>query len=205
MSDPFLGEIRLVGFSFPPVGWASANGALIGVAQNQALFALLGTTFGGNGQQTFGLPDYRGRTPVGIGQGPGLPPVVSGELAGTPSVTLLSSQLPIHTVQIPEQNATVSGTTAVAVPVSNATATVNVPVNAVLAMGSSGGRPAPIYNASQTGTDTLTPFNASVSGVAKVAAAQSLPVGGSQPISIQSPYLGTNFIIALQGIFPQRQ
>lgn len=202
MSDPFLGEIRLVGFNFPPVGWASANGALVGVAQNQALFALLGTTFGGNGQQTFGLPDYRGRTPVGMGQGPGLPDVVQGEIAGSPSVTLITPQLPIHVVQFPAQTVNVSTTGPVAVPVSIAAATTGAPGNAVPA---STGRGTAIYGAAQSNTDTLAPFNVTLNGTATVPAAQSAPIGGSQPVAIRNPYLGTNFIIAMQGIFPSRQ
>jgi microcystin-dependent protein len=87
MSDPFLGEIRMVGFNFNPVGWALCNGQLLPIAQNSALFALLGTTFGGNGTTTFGLPDFRGRGPVGMGNGPGLTPIVQGALDDRPDRT----------------------------------------------------------------------------------------------------------------------
>ena len=97
MSEPFLGEIRMVGFNFAPQGWAFCQGQIMSIAQNTALFSLLGTMYGGNGQTTFGLPDLQGRSPVGIGQGPGLSPIVQGEMAGTENVTLLASNMPMHT------------------------------------------------------------------------------------------------------------
>src|SRR5450631_2987711 len=96
MSEPFLGEIRMFGFNFNPQGWAQCNGQLMAISQNTALFSLLGTNFGGNGQTTFGLPDLRGRVPVHAGQGPGLSPYNIGEQTGTENVTLLSSQMPSH-------------------------------------------------------------------------------------------------------------
>lgn len=92
MSDPFTGEIRLVGFNFAPVGWAFCNGATIAISQNGALYQLIGTTYGGDGQNTFQLPDLRGRVPIHMGQGH-----VLGELAGVESVTLTLSQIPLHT------------------------------------------------------------------------------------------------------------
>src|SRR5690606_5156315 len=97
MSEPFLGEIRMVGFNFAPRGWAFCQGQLLSIAQNSALFSLLGTMYGGNGTTTFALPDLRGRSPVGMGNGPGLTPITQGELAGTENVTLLSTQMPMHT------------------------------------------------------------------------------------------------------------
>src|SRR3954467_14539122 len=96
MSDPFLGEIRMVGFNYAPRGWAFCAGQLMSIAQNSALFALLGTTFGGDGVTTFALPDYRSRSAVGMGSGPGLTPIVQGELAGTENVTLSLLQMPMH-------------------------------------------------------------------------------------------------------------
>jgi microcystin-dependent protein len=91
-----LGEIRMVGFNFAPRGWAMCNGQILSIAQNTALFSLLGTTYGGNGQTTFALPDFRGRVPVHQGQGPGLSPQSIGEQAGTETVTLLQTQMPAH-------------------------------------------------------------------------------------------------------------
>lgn len=91
MNDPFLGMIALFGFGFPPRGWAVCDGSLLSIAQNTALFSLLGTTYGGNGQTTFALPDLRSRVPLGQGQGPGLSNYVMGELAGTEFVTMTNA------------------------------------------------------------------------------------------------------------------
>lgn len=96
MADPFIAEIRIVPFNFAPVGWAFCDGQLLPIAQNTALFSLLGTTYGGNGQSTFALPDLRGRAPLQQGQGPGLPPYDLGEAQGIESVTLLVDQIPPH-------------------------------------------------------------------------------------------------------------
>jgi microcystin-dependent protein len=92
MSEPFLSEIKIMSFNFPPKGWALCNGQLLPINQNQALFALLGTTYGGNGQTTFGLPNLRGRVPIHFGNGHDL-----GETAGSTSVTVNIQQLPPHT------------------------------------------------------------------------------------------------------------
>lgn len=96
MSEPFIGQINVVAFNFAPRGWAECNGQLLPIAQNTALFSLLGTTFGGDGRSTFALPDLRGRTPVHWGQGPGLPEISLGESAGSETVTLISTQMPMH-------------------------------------------------------------------------------------------------------------
>jgi microcystin-dependent protein len=92
MSEPFLSEIKIVSFNFPPKGWALCNGQLLPINQNQALFALLGTTYGGNGQTNFALPNLRGRTPISFGSGHNL-----GEAAGSTAVTINIQQLPTHT------------------------------------------------------------------------------------------------------------
>src|SRR5438128_6809166 len=98
MSEPFLGEIRIVSFNFAPRGWASCDGQLLPINQNQALFSLLGTYYGGNGQTTFALPDLRGRVPVHVGNqpGPGLSVYDLGEQTGEETVTLLESEMPLH-------------------------------------------------------------------------------------------------------------
>ena len=96
MDTPFLGMLALFGFNFQPLGWAYCNGQLISIAENNALFALLGTTFGGDGQNTFGLPNMQSRIPVGMGQGPGLSNYVIGQTAGNENVTVLSTQMPQH-------------------------------------------------------------------------------------------------------------
>ena len=96
MTEPFLGEIRLFPYNFAPRGWAFCQGQLLSIAQNTALFSLLGTTYGGNGQTTFALPDLRGRVPLSSGQGPGLSFYTLGEQGGVENVTLIQQQMPAH-------------------------------------------------------------------------------------------------------------
>jgi microcystin-dependent protein len=95
-SQPYVGEMMMVGFNFAPVGWAFCNGQLLSISQNSVLFELIGTTFGGDGQQTYGLPDLRSRVPVGVGQGGGLSSYVLGQIGGVENVTLNVNQLPAH-------------------------------------------------------------------------------------------------------------
>lgn len=116
MSVGFVGEIRMFGFGFTPVGWQACDGSLLPIAQNEALFALIGTTYGGDGQLTFAVPDLRGRVPIHQGQGPGLSNYSLGQRAGTETVTLTQDQMPPHTH---------------AMPVSTAAATSPSPANAV--------------------------------------------------------------------------
>ncbi|MCY1301460.1 Phage Tail Collar Domain protein [compost metagenome] len=201
MSDPFLGEIRMVGFNFAPRGWALCWGQQMGIAQNSALFSLLGTLYGGNGQTTFGLPDYRGRSPVGMGQGPGLSNIDQGELAGSESVTLTINQMPIHNHAIVVS--AVTGNAQVAVPAnSSSTTTVSAPsATAVLGPVAAAGRAGSLYTNDAPNT-TLAPFTASVTCPAPTATCGN--AGGSQPFGLRNPFLGTNFVIALEGIFPSR-
>ncbi len=110
MSEPFVAEIKMFSFDFPPRGWAQCNGQLLPINQNQALFSLIGTTYGGNGQTTFALPNLQGRTPIHWGSGPGLPTVSLGEVSGTETVTLLSSQIPQHNHPISASSANPSAT-----------------------------------------------------------------------------------------------
>lgn len=107
MAEPFLAEIRLMSFEFAPKGWALCNGQLLPVNQNQALFALLGTTFGGDGRTTFALPDYRGRTPIHVGAGHTL-----GERGGAAAHTLSTGELPVHTHRVRASDHTITGATA---------------------------------------------------------------------------------------------
>jgi microcystin-dependent protein len=97
MSDQFLAEIRIFPFNFPPTGWAFCNGQLMPISQNTALFALLGTTYGGDGKSTFALPDLQGNAPMQPGQGQGLSLRDLGEMSGVESITLLQSEIPVHT------------------------------------------------------------------------------------------------------------
>jgi microcystin-dependent protein len=96
MADPFVGELRLVGFNFNPTGWALAAGQLMSISQNTALFSLLGVMYGGDGRSTFGLPNLQGNVALGYGQGPGLQDYIQGELGGVQSVTLTVSTVPSH-------------------------------------------------------------------------------------------------------------
>lgn len=97
MSEPFLGEIRVFGGNFAPKGWMLCNGALLSIAQNTALFSILGTTYGGDGKVTFGLPNLQGNAPMQWGDGPGLTPRSIGETSGSTTVTLIQTELPSHT------------------------------------------------------------------------------------------------------------
>jgi microcystin-dependent protein len=105
MTDPFVAEIRIFPFNFAPTGWAMCNGQLLPISQNTALFSLLGTTYGGNGQSTFALPNLQGSAPMHTGQGPGLSQRVLGQMSGTTAVTLLQSEIPQHTHALNAQNA----------------------------------------------------------------------------------------------------
>lgn len=177
MSEPFVGEIRMVGFNYAPPGWAFCQGQQMAISQNSALFALLGTMYGGNGQTTFGLPDYRGRSPVGIGTGVGLSTITQGEVAGTENVSLLQSQMPTHTHLV-----SVAAT---------ATESVNVPSATNNVLGASG-----------TGQGNATIWSTALTNPIPLSPAQVGVAGGSQPVPVRNPYLGTNFIIALEGVFP---
>src|SRR5213080_3578081 len=112
MAEPFLSEIRIMSFNFAPKGWAMCNGQLLPINQNQALFSLLGTTYGGDGQTTFALPDLRSRVPLHFGQGTGLSPYTLGQTVGVESVTLQTPQIPAHTHAYAPQASTGAGTAA---------------------------------------------------------------------------------------------
>lgn len=113
MGEPFVGEIRMFGGNFPPAGWAYCDGQLVAISQNDTLFNLIGTTYGGDGQSTFGLPDLLGRIPVHMGLGPGITQnYTQGENFGVESVTLTTQQIPIHTHPALASNETANFTTA---------------------------------------------------------------------------------------------
>jgi microcystin-dependent protein len=175
MSSPFIAEIRLLGCNFAPRGWAFCQGQTIAISQNTALFSLLGVTYGGNGTTIFQLPDLQGRTPIGAGQGPGLSFRSLGEIGGVTSVTLLSTQMPNHSH---------------AVNASSAAGTQTSPATAIWAASVGGRTPPPLYS------------NVTANTPMAVTALQV--VGGSQPHENRQPYLGMNYVIALQGVFPPR-
>ncbi len=174
MSDPFIAEIKMAGFNFAPRGYAFCDGSLLPISQNTALFSLLGTTYGGNGTTTFGLPNLIDRAALHKGQGNGLSDYLLGESAGATAVTLNTNQLPGHTHSV----GCVTTTASLPSPIGNLWAP------------ASGRTPAPRY---QSGAPNAAMSNAAVGNT-----------GGSVPHQNMQPYLGINFIIALQGIFPSR-
>lgn len=146
MAEPFVGEIKFFSFPFPPKNWAPCNGQQLSIAQNQALFSLLGTTFGGNGVTTFGLPDLRGRVPMHSG-----PSAQQGATGGVENVTLISPQMPAHTHQVMVSSKTNGSQEEYA--------------NAVIALGAVGTTPANVYAPANSGAlQPLTPAMVSSAG-----------------------------------------
>ena len=188
--DTFLASIMLWPVNFAPVGWLLCNGQLLSIAQNAALFSLLGTTYGGNGTTTFGLPDFRGRIPVGAGQGPSLATYTLGEMSGTENVTLLPTQIPAHLHPV---------ALSVTISASNGQATTSVP-----AASNSLAAPYDVLNANPiAGYNTTapnTPLNIGGGGVN----GNTGLTGGSLPHSNLQPFTVVNYIIATSGIFPSR-
>jgi microcystin-dependent protein len=223
MSDPFIGEIRLVGFNYAPDGWALCQGQVMQTNQNQALYSLLGNTFGGSAPSTFGLPDLRGRSPVGAGAGTGLTPVTWGQKAGNESVTLSQQQLPTHThsATFAGQSSPLSGnaTTTVTGDVATSTAGAMVPPTAgatayLSATTAKVGLNPVVFNGLYTGTapdaskamlgglqasTTLGSMSVVPQGAVSVGQA-----GSSSAVGLRNPFLGLNFIIALTGLYPVR-
>jgi microcystin-dependent protein len=174
VSDPYMAEIRLVGFNFAPKGHAFCAGQLLSIAQNTALFSLLGTFYGGDGRSTFALPNLQGRVPIHAGQGPGLSDYSLGEPGGVPTVELRGDQMPSH----PH---TVSGSAEQAV----------YPIAAPdrLFAQSSGG------NLYQSGTSQ---------NLTNLATQAIEYAGGDVPHNNLQPYMAINYVIALEGIYPPR-
>lgn len=204
--DPFLGEIRWVPYNFAPRGWASCDGQLLPIAQNTALFSLLGTTFGGNGQTTFALPDMRGRMPIHVGQGPGLTERHLGESAGNETHTLSVSEMPAHDHGL-SNHAHVIPALAVDVRASSAAATAVDPAGNVLAAASVSGHGSPkvtkIY-ATGAADVSLGASGVTLPSFTDPASAMTASTGGGQPHSRMQPYLTIRCIIALVGIYPSR-
>ncbi|MGK6355417.1 phage tail protein [Sphingomonas sp. DT-207] len=209
MAEPFLGEIMQVGFSFAPRGWTTCQGQLLSIAQQSALFSLLGTTFGGNGQTTFGIPDARGRAFVGTGQRPGGGTYDIGQMAGTENMTLTTANMPMHTHAAAfAGNAATPTATATLSVMTGATTQTNVPTEGAMLSQPANIGPQPVKIFVPAGT-TGTPVN--LGGIA-VSGGEFTPTGnvtvassgGSTPFSIMQPYLGITTVIALDGIFPSR-
>ena len=182
--EPFIGEIVMFAGNFAPRGWALCDGQLLPIAQNTALFSILGTTYGGDGRTTFGLPDLRGRVAMHAGNGPGLTNRPLGQKSGQENVVLNSTQLPAHT-----HTAT---TTSTLMATTNG-GTTNVPTGNILADDGNdriyATPAAPIVGMAPGAIDSTTTVNST---------------GGSQPVANMQPFTTVNFIIALQGIYPSR-
>lgn len=203
MSEPYLGQVCMFAGNFAPRGWAFCQGQLLAISTNSALFSILGTTYGGDGQTTFGLPDLRGRAPVGTGTGAGLAPIQPGQLAGTESVTLLSTQMPMHThVATTTTSTTATGTVQVAGTPSNPSPTPSA-TNKYLGASVAGGPPSAAIWSDQL-NDPVTLGNPETIDATVSVNVALQTAGGSQPLAIRNPYLGINFIIALEGVFPSR-
>ena len=180
MSDPFLGEIRIFAGNFAPRGWQFCDGTLLSIAQDSALYALLGTTYGGDGVTTFGVPDLRGRVPVHQGTGPGLTTRVIGQKLGQETVTLTAAELPAHT------HAAYASTTP---------ATLDGPANAVAGTVNPTASQYSFYvNTVGTSTATLAPL----------AATSVTSAGNSEPHDNLMPTTTLSYIISREGIFPSR-
>ncbi|WP_158928466.1 phage tail protein [Acidisphaera sp. S103] len=185
MSQPYLGQIEAFPYNFAPKGWAFCAGQLLSIQQNTALFSLLGTTYGGNGVQTFGLPDLRGRIAMGQGSGTGLTPRVIGELFGEQNHTVLYNEMPMHTHPL---NTAANSATA-----NN----VNTPSSSVV-LGNATGKDG-------SNTFTISPYAATPPAPTVVMAPNAITMStGNQPHPNTMPYLVMQFCIALQGVFPSR-
>jgi len=177
VADQFVAEIRAFPFNFAPYGWVFCNGQILSIAQYTALFSLLGTTYGGDGKSNFALPNLQGNAPMHWGQGAGLSAHSLGETGGSTTVTLITSQMPLHSHPINcIDGGRVGGQS-------------GQPANATLVK--TGGSPTNAYTSGGAQNQSLSP-----SAVAAV--------GGNQPHNNMMPYLTLNFCIALQGIYPTR-
>lgn len=199
--EPFVGQIQAFGFNFPPRGWAQCAGQLLPINTNTALFSLLGTMYGGNGQTTFGLPDFRGRTMVGQGQGPGLSTYTIGEQGGTENVTLTVANLAAHThVAVAQPHTHAASATATLHAERIAGTQTNPTGNMMAGSVNMYIPPDPQQNVAMA-SDAIT---ASVTNAETVVTVTNSITGSSQPVSILSPFLCVNVCIALEGIFPPR-
>lgn len=176
MTTPFIGEIQMFGFNYSPSGWAFCDGTMMNIRQNTTLFSLLGTVYGGDGQNTFQLPNLMSRAACGSGQGPGLSPRSMGETFGTNSVTLTQLEMPAHQHVL------------TAFQQGDATKRSGTPV--------AGG------GLSQPGSNAIKPFSESAPTTPMSPRMLQPITAPAQPHSNQQPYLAVNFCIALQGDFP---
>ena len=190
-SEPFIGQIQTFGFAFAPRNWTTCDGQLMAIANNEALYSLLGTTYGGNGQTNFGLPDLRGRVPIHQGTGPGLSNAVLGQMSGVEAVTLTTLQMPLHTHNF-----------------VNTSSLASVQTRATAAQAASGSLLARAIDANPSGDAIPQIYVPAGTGGTQVAlggmtvSGTNAAQGGSLPHSNIQPYLTMNTCIALFGIFP---
>ncbi|MCP1453585.1 MULTISPECIES: phage tail protein [Pseudomonas] len=193
--EVFIGTIQSFAFNFAPRDWALCNGQTLSLSQYQTLFALIGVTYGGNGQTTFMLPNLQGRLPLGQGNGLGLTPRVIGEISGTENVSATLNNLPNHTHTL--TGITASTTLQLANPASNP---VNTPTATNSFIGTSGTGPgsAAIYS------DQIGASPVPLQGVTTAVSGSVSATGNGMPMEVMNPFLAINFSIALQGYFPSR-
>lgn len=193
-TEPYLGSICMTAATFCPQGYAQASGQLMAINQNQALFSLVGTQYGGDGQTTFGLPDLRGRTPVGLGQGNGLSMVTQGQLRGSETSSLSIAHLAHHNHAVTIQASSAS------IPVSSSTQGNAAAPDAqypYLAASGGGQGKAAIWSSSMTAPVSL-------AGEINVGPVLVSSAGLGQPFSNLPPQIGLRYCIATQGMFPLR-
>ena len=182
-AEPFIGQLAFFGFNFCPRGWAPAQGQLLSISENTALFSLLGTQYGGDGRTSFALPDLRGRVPLGQGTGPGLSAYRMGEQGGVEQVTLDQAQMPSHTHP---------ATTTVTVAGTDAGADAGSPAGALPA------------NTGRTSVYATSGQTVAMNPGAAAATTTVAPAGGGQAHENRAPFTVANWCIAVQGIFPSR-
>ena len=177
-SDPMLGSICLTGYNFCPRGYLAAEGQLLPISSWNALFSLFGTFYGGDGRTTFGLPDLRGRVPVGVGTGPGLARVREGQKGGAEQVNISSNQMPAHHHSVKLLGTDSNGNT-------------DKPSGAVLARLPR----SKIYSAAPAASEV---------GAMGPSAVSQATQGGGQPVQVRDPYMGLRYCVAIQGFYPSR-
>lgn len=195
MTSPFIGQIIQGGWNFAPRGYAFCNGQLLSIAQNTALFSLLGTTFGGNGQTTFALPNLQGRSMMHWGNGAGLSPVQLGEAGGVENVTLTTNTLPAHN-HLGTFNGSSSTLSATTVRATTQTAAAGSLLARTV---DNAGTAIPLIYAPAGSAPSAALGGLNIAGTVTIA-----NTGLGQPLTNRSPYLGITHVIATQGIFPSR-
>ncbi len=209
--EPFVGEISYVAFNYAPQGWFQCDGQTLPINQYQALFALIGNTYGGNGTTTFALPDMRGKVPVHQGQHPGGSMYTLGQTAGTESTTLTVNQLPAHT-HLASANSVSNSTVAAGATVTSTLKAVNSDADQKNANGNALSNAKGLNSAYSSAAPNVSMNAASIettlNGLGIVTntntAVNISPAGNSQPLSIMQPYTVVNCIIAWNGVFPSR-